>query len=85
MPSISSTTHYLSLTNTEIPFTAITTTKNSPSLPCSDITISYSATLINGGILPSFVTLNSASLKFVVASNDAAHAGTYTIRLIGSS
>ena len=32
MPSISATTHYLSFTNTEIPFTAITTTKNYPSL-----------------------------------------------------
>ena len=43
-PSVSTTTHYLSLTNTEIPFTAVTPTKDN-SLQCSDITISYTAVL----------------------------------------
>ena len=66
MPSISSKTHYLSLTNTEIPFNAITVTRTSDMAECSDITILYSAALSNGSIIPSFITLNYSSLKFVV-------------------
>ncbi len=44
----------------------------------------YTSTLSNGSPLPSFITLNAASLSYSVFSSNPADAGTYSIETIGT-
>lgn len=46
-------------------------------------TFTYTATLVGGAALPSFITLDTVSKQFEVMSTDNTKAGTYSIEFKG--
>jgi hypothetical protein len=49
------------------------------------VNIIYTATLVDGSSLPSFITLNTQARKFTISSIDPGDVNNYLINLIGTA